>query len=302
MSRLKQADQQTVCRCGTPTRDGASTCEGCLTSLYNLLTEEVPWLDEQLDVSISGQRAVSLQPGQSTGVGGVLLNQRASAALRRLNRVIDQWVKFCLEHDVRNSAPNQDPPHERAGLTERAQWLSWRVDGLAWWPSAYHAKTGIEHAVDHAREVVLWKPPVRVFLGKCSVLVPITSGELVKIVECQGDVYAARLDNEQLADKGYCRSCSTEHWTPGMREKLEAELDGQLCTAAEIARMMVYLGADGDPDKLRERVRKRINQWQHRGVIAPTPCDATRKDGEPRYRFGSVKSMLAVEYRREKVV
>lgn len=290
MSRLKQVDQQTTCRCGTPTRDGASTCEECLTILYNLLTDDVPWLDEQLDVSISGQRAVSLQPGRAVGGGGVLLNQRASAARRRLEKVIDQWVKFCLEHDVRNSAPTQKPPHEKAGMTERAQWLSWRVDGLAWWPSAYHARSGIAAAVEHAHTVVLWKPPVRVFLGKCGLPIDVAD----KTLRCQGDVYAAE-DATSLDSLGYCRSCSQEHLVAGMREKLEAELDGRLCTVAEIARMMVYLGADVP----RRRVANRLYQWHSRGVITPTPCAATQKDGEPRYRYGEIKGRLAVEFKRE---
>src|SRR4051812_3871471 len=102
----------TECRCGTPTRDGASTCEGCLTDLYNLLTDDVPWLDEQLDVSITGQRSVHFQPGHSGGSSstGVMLNQHASAARRRLHRVLTQWVNFCLDHHVRNSAPTQEAP------------------------------------------------------------------------------------------------------------------------------------------------------------------------------------------------
>jgi hypothetical protein len=291
MSRAQQAAVETLCRCGTPTRDGASACEECLTVLYNLLTDDVPWLDEQLDVSISGQRAVNLRGGTGGG-GGVLLNQRASAARRRLHRVLEQWVKFCTEHQVRNSAPTQNPPRMHIG--PMAEWLSWRVDGLAWWPSAYNARSGIQAAVNHAREVVLWKPPVQVFLGKCGLPIDIDDKE----VRCPGDVYAAE-EATRLTDVGFCRTCGQKHLVAGMREKLEAELDRRLCTAAEIARMMVYLGADGSSDKLRERVRNRINQWHKRNVITPTPCAATRRDGEPRYRYGEIKARLAVEFKRE---
>jgi hypothetical protein len=287
--RSAVAAQQTTCRCGTPTRDGASTCEECLTVLYNLLTDDVPWLDEQLDVSIAGQRAVSLQPGFGSSSGGVLLNQRASAARRRLHRVLEQWVKFCLEHDVRNSAPTQDPPRMHIG--PMAEWLSWRVDGLAWWPSAYHARSGLEAAVKHATEVVTWKPPKRIFLGKCKLPIDPEDPQ----ARCNGDVYAI-----EDADVGRCRSCGQKHLVLEARERLEAELDDRLYTAAEIAQMMVYLGAQSlDRGKLRERVRNRINQWHARGVITPTPCAATREDGDPRYRYGEIKARLAIEFKQE---
>jgi hypothetical protein len=296
--RRQQTAVQSVCRCGTPTRDGASVCEECLTVLYNLLTDDVPWLDEELDVSISGQRSVHFQPGHASASGStdVLLNRRASAARRRLHRVLAQWVKFCLTHDVRNSAPDhlRPPDTTRDQLRVMAEWLSWRVDGLAWWPEAYHARSGLEAAVNHAREVVLWKPPVRIFLGKCGLPISIED----KNLRCPGDVYAAE-DATALDDVGHCRTCGQAHLVAGMRAKLEAELDGRLCTAAEIARMMVYLGADGASERLRGRVRNRINQWHSRGVITPTPCAATREDGEPRYRYGDVKSRLAAEFKRE---
>lgn len=289
------AQRQTTCRCGTPTRDGASTCEDCLTVLYNLLTDDVPWLDEQLDVSIAGQRAVTLR-GSSGSSGGVLVNARASAARRRLHRVLAQWVRFCLDHQVRNSAPaGQRPPDlERDSLTVLAEWLSWRVDGLAWWPSAYNARSGIKAAVDHATTVVDWKPPVRSFLGKCGLPLLVIDDDRAKTVRCQGDVYAT-----EGAEKAHCCSCGQAHLVTDQREKLEAELDSRLYTAAEIARMMVYLGADGSSTKLRDRVRNRINQWHHRGVITATPCAATQEDDEPRFRYGEIRARLAVEFKRE---
>jgi hypothetical protein len=238
----------------------------------------VPWLDEQLDVSRSpaSERSASSQGTPEARQTGVLLNQRASSARRRLHKVLEQWVSFCLEHQVRNSAPTQEEPPRM----HMARWPSGSAGASTAWPGGPRRTTRAAASrppSKHAREVVLWKPPVRVFLGKCGLPIPLTDGRH-QGGRCQGDVYAAE-DATALNDVGHCRSCGQKHLVAGMREKLEAELDSRLCTAAEIARMMVYLGADGSSDKLRDRVTQ-----PDQPVAQPRRHHAHAVRGHPRGR------------------
>jgi hypothetical protein len=69
-----------------------------------------------------------------------------------------------------------------------------------------------------------------------------------------------------------------------LRDKLLAELDDRLCTAAEIARLSTYLGLQAD----RAKVRNRINVWAKRGRIV----SETELTTEPAYRFGIVWRLL----------
>ena len=47
---------ETECRrCGRPARDAAYYCEECGNAL-SVALGEIPWLDEELEVTISGQR------------------------------------------------------------------------------------------------------------------------------------------------------------------------------------------------------------------------------------------------------
>ena len=72
-----------------------------------------------------------------------------------------------------------------------------------------------------------------------------------------------------------------------MRARLLGELDDRLCTAAEIAHLSTYLGLKAD----REQVRKRINQWNKRGLITEHPGVTD----EVTFRFGEVYERLAAD-------
>lgn len=114
------------------------------------------------------------------------------------------------------------------------------------------------------------RPASKVYLGACTV--PL----------CAGSVYAKEGDETGRCDQDDCR---TEYDTSLSRRGLESELDSQLLTAAEIARLSTYLGLKAD----RQKVRVRVNLWHSRGRLAAA---GRAEDGSPRFRYGEVRGLL----------
>jgi hypothetical protein len=239
---------------------------------------DVPWLDEELEVTITKQKGVDYRR-VGGGKGARKANERplpaswgASEARGHLKALLVSWALYCSQEGVRHRETSNDLPADN--LVALSRWLIWRVDGLMLHDIGSEAVDEITSAVAHCHRLID-RPADRQYLGTCPTCL---SGRLFSRA---GSAWAN------------CEECDTTHDAEEIRVKLLAELDDRLCTAAEIAKLSTYLGLKAD----REQVRKRINKWAQRGVLA----EAASISDEPTYRFGTVYAMLAAdEYRTSK--
>lgn len=258
------------CRCGRPTRDAAYSCDNCGDSLAKALGD-VPWLEDQLDVSVTGQKGVDYRK-IGGGSGGKKPNERPSPvawgpsdARSHLRQILASWVRYCDEERVRNSDYRDGLPAN--DLAAMSRWLLWRVDGLMLIDIGAEAVDEITSAVAHCHRLID-RPPDKQFLGECR--------------ECGGDLYAVR-----GAKTARCMVCGQAVDAEAVRTALLERLDDQLMTAAEIARASTFLDIKAD----RDAVRKRINQWHKRKRIT---SEVTLTD-EAVFRFGIVWRLLVSE-------
>lgn len=266
-----------ACRCGRPTRDSAYVCEDCGDTLGRALGE-VPWLDEQLEITITGQRGVDYRRlGGSKG--GKKASERPSPvswgpseARTHLRGLLVSWVRFCADEQVRSRGVGNGLPADT--LVAMSAWMLNRVDGLLLHDIGSEAVDEITSAVAHCHRFVD-RPAERQYLGTCTMC---ESGRLY----ARGGSTWAR-----------CEECGIGINADTIRERLLTELDDRLCTAAEIARLSTYLGLKAD----RDTVRKRINQWHSRDLLVAHPAITD----EVTFRFGEVyERLVRIEYRETK--
>lgn len=263
------------CQCGRPTRDTFTVCETCLDGLARSLGD-VPWLIEELEVTVSRQQGVDYRRlgGSSGGKKPAEMptpgNMGAAEARTHLKALLVSWTMLCHEEGVRHQSMSADLPADDAVALSR--WLLWRVDGLGMHDAGHDAVDEIVSAVAHCHRVIDI-PTDQQYLGDCD--------------QCsEGRLYAS-----PTARWARCRKCEAVSDAEELRAALLSRLDDRLCTAAEIARLSTYLGLRLD----REQVRKRINQWAKRGLLA----EAASFSDEPTFRFGAVyERLMADEYRR----
>lgn len=256
--------------CKRPTRNDAYGCDDCADELARLFAD-VPWLVEELDITLTGQRAK--RPGAgSRGSTGITWNDAAAKNIHALRAHLVDTVRLCVKDRVRHQSPYVGLPANNPDAM--ARWLLWRVDGLT-------LNRGFAHTLRTARRIgdavlkVIDRPPDRMFLGMC---------QFAELGLCDGAIYV-------IVGKaiGKCRQCGTEYDPEERRASLEKALDDRLCTAAEIAELAVYLGLPAG----REQVRKLVNQWSKRGRLKPAPG---ANAAGPRFRYGDVAPLLSVNY------
>lgn len=278
------------CGCGQPTRDNAYVCESCL-NLLSVALGEVPWLEEQLEISLTKQRASNLGGSGATSQA-LPWNERASQVKRDLANTLSTWVRAAHEEAVRGNRKTL-PTNS---LTSMSRWLLDRVDGMAWWEAGWEASEDIQRAHRAAMTCVTYKRASKLFLGRCDALLPhddtctctchyderfsCDAGDCHAPTICGGSVYC-----EEGAELGECAECGATCDAHGKRDAIHQALDAQLFTAAEIANLSPYLGLTWD----REKVRKLVNKWASRGRLLPGGHD---HEASPRYRYGEVRVLL----------
>lgn len=265
---LNKRQNDTCGICTRPTRNAAYTCDDCGDSFASDLKALVDWLDEDLETSVGGAKGVEYKHGRLSGGGGdegLRVNWRAAKLYRELQRALCGAVDHCLEARVRHvSKTNAEPARTVSAM---AEWLRWRVDGLALDAQGPKHVKAIGDLVDQAKAVVFWTPPERQFLGSCSLC-----GE-------GGDVYA-----EDGAEEAYCSRCEKAFPAEVLRVELVTKMYDKLMTAAEIAKMSTYFGLRDN----RERVQWRISKWHERKRITEHGSDGAW----PRFRFGDIYPLL----------
>ena len=263
------------CRCGRPTRDAAYCCDDCGTTLAKALGD-VPWLTEELEISISGQKGVDYRrSGGSKGAKKPAERPSPVAwgpaeARSHLRQILVAWVRFCDDEQVRHQGGVEFPADD---LSSISRWLLCRVDGLMLLEIGEEAIDEITSAVAHCHRLVD-RPAERQYLGIC------TMCEVGRLYARSGSKWAR------------CNECGLGIEADTIRERLLADLDDRLCTAAEIAHLSTYLGLKAG----REQVRKRINQWASRNQIVEHPS----MTAETTFRFGEVYAKLMVEEQQRK--
>lgn len=266
-----------ICQCcDRPTRDAAYGCDHCGDALARALGD-IPWLDEELEVTITRQRGIDYR--RSGGTGTQKPSERpmpgnwgASEARGHLKSLLVSWALLCHEEGVRSSDPRDGLPDD--DLSAISRWLLWRVDGLMLHEAAGDVVNEITAAVTQCHRLID-RAPDRQYLGDC------------RETDCLGRLFAR--PGGELAR---CDSCYTTSSAAEIRKRMLEELDDRLCTAAEIARLSTYLGLKAD----REQVRKRINTWHKRDQIE---SHAAFSD-DPAFRFGEVYAKLAADEYRTK--
>lgn len=224
-----------VCNCGRPTRDDAYVCEDCLSELFKALGE-IPGLDDELEVTITGQRALPTEGGPASAEARMPWNQRAGEARRRLRQTLVTWVRHCIEDGVRSSDPSTDWPADT--LVAMSRWLMWRVDGLGLNDLGPDAVEEITNAVAQCWRVID-RPAERTYHGPCV---------------CGRDLYA-----KPGAKTIACPACEVEHIIVDLEQRNRGLIEARLWTLDEL---MTALGRFGF------RVsRKRVQEWIYRSRL-----------------------------------
>lgn len=271
-----------LCRCGRATRDAAYVCDGCGDELARALGD-VPWLDEELETSISKQRGVDYRTlGGSKGAKKPSerpspVQWGASEARAHLRALLVSWSLFCASEGVRHRERNDDLPADT--LAAMSRWLLCRVDGLALHEIGSDAVDEITDAVARCRRMVD-KPVEKWFAGPCN--------------ECKTDLFA-RAGSREVE----CSACGLVYDMGERREWLREAARDHLATATEIARAIVVWG-DGPASEhlLIDRIRK----WAEREPRLIERGHVTVRGRERAlYRVGDVMDRLTDDARESSV-
>lgn len=258
------------CRCGRPTRDDAYVCDACADGLARALGD-VPWLNEELETTITRQRALPTEGGSASTETPLPWHEQASDARRNLHGLLATWCRFCNEESVRHSSPRDGLPED--DLTAMSRWLLWRVDGLALHDIGPEAVDEVTNAVAECERLIDRRPD-RWYAGPCT--------ELLEEVVCNADLYAKRATGDVE-----CRTCGAVYDVAARRDWLLAEAEDRLADASTVARAVSWLGAEA-------LTPARVWKWAERGRIVAKGHDGKR----PLYRIGDAIDLLAADTQR----
>lgn len=204
------------CNCGKPTRDDAYVCDDCLSDLARALGD-VPWLVEQLDITLTKARGVdySAMGGSPSSERPLMLPFAAYEATNGLRQALVMWVRFCDEESIRHQSPKNALPADT--LHAMSAWLLWRVDGLGLSDLGADAVSEITRAVGRAMQVID-RPAERKYAGPC---------------ECGRDLYS-----KPGAKMTKCKGCEREYDVEAMVTWMRASVLGRLVTAHEGATLL----------------------------------------------------------------
>ena len=262
----------TECRCGRPTRDDRSFCDQCREEL-DIALGDCTWLTEEIETSMTKQRAVSYGGGSRSSETAMPWHEKAGDARRTLHGLLVSWVRFAVEENVKG-APRTLPADNIPALSG---WLLNVTDGLSLLDIGPEAHEEITDAVAAVRRVVFWKRKARIYLGPCAY-------NDVPENDCPGDVYV--LDGDDVA---YCEECERGVTVVIRRTQLDDDMLGRVLNASEIADWAYHMGLTGN----RDRVRKRVSYWaKHKRITAVRREPNGDLPPIPYYRYRDVRPLL----------
>jgi hypothetical protein len=178
------------------------------------------------------------------------------------------WQMHRCPHQSCEAIRSQSTP---GPIAQAAAWLATQVDWLRRQPEADEAFRELTAACEDLARLVD-RPADKDLVGMC---------------DCGKVLYAPRGKTVVACPVPTCRLT----WNvEKSREILRKALDGKLVTAAEAARLGAYL----DTDRNQQQIRKLINAWSVRTMVAAHG----EIDGEPTFRFGDIADRLARTPRR----
>ena len=237
-------------RCTRPIADQAYICSPCAAGLAAALTQASALIGE-LTITVARLDRIG-QGGRSSGETPLPFAWNASVARNAITNTLTTWARHVSEERGTRIGPDV-----AAWLATQLEWLRHRQEAPEAWDELHYACTLLRRTVD--------RPAERVFAGRC-----------------QCDTY---LYGHANATQVTCAGCAETYDVEAARTLMLTHLDQTLMTAAEIATLAGYFGAGHD----RGRVRKLINQWAHRGLVA----SHGEHEGMPTYRFTEVISRVA---------
>ena len=253
--------------CDRPTRDDGYVCDTDLDDFAKALGE-VPWIDEEIDTTITKQRAAT-SGGSASAETALPYNAEASKRADSLRTALVTLVRFCNEEGVRSSDPSNDGPADNVVALSR--WLLWRVDGLAFNDMAAEFIADVMTAVHDCRRIIDL-PPERKYAGPCP--------------ECKRDLY-----HRPTAADVKCPGCGqvydvaeVQAW---MQDRIREHMKDRLVTAHEGATLLGRMGL--------ETPQREIGRWHERGLLASAGNAAGAVGGRERrlYRFDEILRLAA---------
>lgn len=236
-----------TCACGTPTRDNAYVCDGCLDKLTHALAE-TPWLDGELATTIGQQRGIDYR-----GLGGspssetpAPVNVAALEARRAYRHALVTAIRFCNEEHVRHQSANSRQPVDN--LASMSRWLMWRVDGLAFNDMGGEFVAEVVDGFGRCRRMVDSRPERR-YAGPC---------------ECGRDLY-----HKPGAVTVKCRDCEREYDSAELYAWMKSQVMGRLVTAHEGSLLLCKFEL--------ETPKRVIYGWEERGRISAHGCNPVGK-------------------------
>jgi hypothetical protein len=249
--------------CSRPAPD-ATICPSC-TGQAAAYLRQVPWLCEQLDITLTRQARMGDRNGPRSTETPVYFDQRASVDLETFRLDLARWATTVAEH----RGISIDADNTPAGLS---RWLLRWNGAAAQHPDAGDYLAELAAMIRAAERTIDRAPDMRC-LGPCDV-----------------DGCVAWLYVPVHADIAYCPSpdCDAQYRVEDRRAWLLEQTVDRLMTAAEIARDLPWIaGITID--------RKRINRWSSDGRIArhaPHPHDARKA---ATFRVGEVIDLARAE-------
>lgn len=246
-----------LCACGQPVPD-ATICRDCTGKLGRDLAA-IPWLVEQLDLSLSRQTASERQDGGRSAETPMPYDLGASDALEMLGVVLRRWSR-ALGVDT------------RWGMSDA---LATHLDDLRQHADADRAVIDIGGAVAKARRTIDRRPE-RWFAGPCDGNGYTIRGQGAPEQGC-GEWLYARPEARDVK----CKACTTVYDVEMRRAWMLEAAEDYLCTAKMLSRFVSRFGA---PVKANT-----ITQWRRRGRLEQRGVDQNR---DPLYRIGDVLSLV----------
>jgi hypothetical protein len=281
-----------LCGCSRPVRSGYVICDTCRADLEKHLAE-TPWLNEQLDISLTRIKGVDYRSGgEPRGTETPLpWNDRASRARHELKNELVGWVRIVKMGS--ETWPRDD-------LVSIAAWLQSRLNTIAKRDDAWVICEEVGAAFISAEGVVFAKPRQRHFIGPCEGA--ILDDEIAE-VECVGEIWLT-----EGANVAECDMCLRAYDPDAAIRARDNKLRMESFTASEIA-SIGHRGL-GQPKKRIETLlnvwikRKRITSHGHhvcgdrcvrKSALTGRACFMA---GNPTFNYGDVMDMLRRVYER----
>jgi hypothetical protein len=271
-------------RCSAEVHEGTYLCKGCVKRLDRALGNIVAYHGDFQTIR-TRQTRYSAGGGGGKGAKGKTMplgmdprfdvDGRGTEVEAEARNTLTTWVRACIEDWPHLGWPRNTWP----AMCGFLQGILTAIAGQEWAGELVRDMLKIEAQLKSFVD----RPPEKIYAGTCVVCA---------IVGDHSPLYAREGDEKIICP---AEDCDREYDVAECRETLLATVDGALCTAAEIASLATYFGVLDDRDK----VRKRINQWNTRGIIQP---DGLNTDGEPTFAFGEVvSSILRADAERKRV-